>query len=88
MNLSLCAGVNASQLIAELSERVCFSAGAACHSKGASVSSVLTAIGLPLDYALGTLRLSVGRATTPEDINKASAIIKEEITKQLSKGNV
>jgi cysteine sulfinate desulfinase/cysteine desulfurase-like protein len=48
---------------------------------------VLTAIDLPLDYALGTLRLSVGRATTPEDIHKASALIKQEINKQLSQRN-
>ena len=77
--------MNASQLIAELSERVCFSAGAACHSKGTSVSGVLTAIDLPLDYALGTLRLSVGRATTMEEIDKASMLIADEINKQLSR---
>eukprot|EP00854_Cymbomonas_tetramitiformis_P017507 gene17507-20844_t len=61
----------ASQLLAEIGERVAASAGAACHSGGGpAISAVLKAIQLPKEYALGTLRLSVGRHTTREDIDE------------------
>jgi cysteine desulfurase len=32
-------------------------------------SHVLVAMGVPLDWAMGTVRCSVGRGTTPEDID-------------------
>lgn len=51
------------------------SAGAACHAGAVDVSPVLTAIGLDPDYAMGTLRFSVGRQTTEEEIQKAVGII-------------
>ncbi len=58
------------------------SAGAACHTDSIDVSPVLTAIGLDKDYAMGTIRFSVGRYTTDEEIIKASGII-TDIVKRL-----
>ena len=52
-------------------KRVCASAGAACHADRVEVSSVLEAMAVPLDYAMGTLRFSVGRSTTAEEIDFA-----------------
>lgn len=40
------------------------STGAACHSDKVEVSYVLSAMGVPLDYAMGTVRFSTGRYTT------------------------
>jgi cysteine desulfurase len=71
------AGVSASALLGELSDRLAASAGAACHSGvgGAAVSPVLRAMGVAEEYALGTLRLSTGRHTTQRDVDGAARLI-------------
>jgi len=51
------------------------SAGAACHTDSVDLSPVLTAIGLEMEYAMGTIRFSVGRSTTADEIGRASQII-------------
>ena len=73
-------GVSASRLLGDLSDRLAASAGAACHSGGAAVSSVLAAMGVPAEVALSTLRLSVGRHTTREEVDRAAALIIEYVT--------
>ena len=65
-------GLEANTIISELSEIVAASAGAACHSENVEVSSVLEAIGLPLEYAMGTIRFSVGRFTTRQEVEAAA----------------
>jgi cysteine desulfurase len=57
------------------------SPGAACHSDHADVSSVLKAMRVPMEYALGTIRFSVGRFTTAEEIDKALQSISEAVRK-------
>ena len=44
------------------------SAGSACTSGNVEPSYVLVAMGLPLDWAMGSVRSSLGRGTTAEDI--------------------
>jgi cysteine desulfurase len=51
------------------------STGAACSSGAVKPSHVLLAIGLSADEARSSLRFSLGRATTSEEINRAIAII-------------
>lgn len=60
----------ASQILSEL-VGVAASAGAACHSDHVAVSPVLKAMAVPLEYAVGTVRLSVGRTTTEDEIDRA-----------------
>lgn len=43
------------------------------------MSPVLEAMGVPREYALGTLRLCVGRATTAEEIDHAVAHILQAV---------
>ena len=50
---------------------VAASAGAACHSDQVEVSHVLAAMKVPTEYAMGTIRFSVGRFTTAEEIDRA-----------------
>ncbi len=50
---------------------VAVSAGAACHSDSIDISPVLTAMGIPMEYAMGTIRFSVGRMTTSDEIERA-----------------
>ncbi len=71
-------GLEADRILANLST-VAASAGAACHSDRAEVSHVLTAMNVPTKYAMGTLRFSVGRFTTEEEIDRALAEIKEVV---------
>ncbi|MFI1358120.1 cysteine desulfurase family protein [Streptomyces sp. NPDC020898] len=51
------------------------STGSACHSGTHTPSPVLTAMGLDADRALGALRLSLGRWSTPEDIETAATAL-------------
>ncbi len=68
-------GVQVSTLLARLDGRVAASAGAACHSDRVSISAVLQAMKVPYEYALGTVRLSVGKMTTESEIDIAAGEI-------------
>ena len=68
----------AGEILAHLPD-VAVSAGAACHSDGVHISHVLTAMGVPVNFALGTLRLSVGRMTTPSDITEGAARVSRAV---------
>ncbi len=72
-------GVEASTLLAEIGDRVAASAGAACHAAGVELSSVLEAMRVPMRYAMGTVRFSVGRATTEKDVDGAVAIVADAV---------
>lgn len=62
-------GVNGSELLMKLDEKgICASAGSACSSGSSMPSHVLTAIGLPSEYAEGTLRVTFGDKNTKEDV--------------------
>jgi cysteine desulfurase len=63
--------VNASELLTAIEPYVAASAGAACHSGEVLISHVLRAMGVPADWARGTLRLSTGRHTTLEEVRDA-----------------
>jgi cysteine desulfurase len=51
------------------------STGAACSSGAVEPSHVLTAIGLPPEEARASLRFSLGRHTTPADIDFALSVV-------------
>jgi cysteine desulfurase len=58
---------------------VAASSGSACASGSLDPSHVLLAMGLSLDEALGSLRLTTGYATTDADITRARAIISSQL---------
>ncbi|MCP4657848.1 MAG: selenide, water dikinase SelD [bacterium] len=64
-------GLEANTLLDEL-EEVAASAGAACHADEVEVSPTLEAMGLPERLAMGTIRFSVGRETTAEEVDRAA----------------
>jgi cysteine desulfurase len=68
-------GVEANTLLSEIGEQVAASAGAACHADEVDVSAVLEAMHVPVDWAMGTVRFSVGRGTTSEEIDRAVAVV-------------
>src|SRR5215470_12774468 len=48
---------------------VAVSAGSACTSGNVEPSYVLVAMGVPLDWAMGAVRCSLGRSTTADDVD-------------------
>ena len=60
---------------------VCASSGSACTSASLDPSHVLTAIGLPADAAHGSLRLSLGRDNTAEDVDYLISTLPEIVAK-------
>lgn len=72
--------IEANILLNELeSKGIAASAGAACHTDSVDVSPVLTAIKLDTEFAMGTIRFSVGKYTTEKEIERASKIIVETV---------
>lgn len=76
-------GVQSGELLKRIQMRVACSAGSACHASGGRLSPILVAMKVPIDFAQGTLRLSVGASTTSEEIDQASFIITNEVRKQI-----
>ncbi len=68
-------GLDAGYLLAAINPQVAASPGAACHSDTVSISHVLQAMQVPLEWAQGTIRFSVGRMTTIEEIDRAIAVV-------------
>ncbi len=56
-------------------EGIAASAGAACHADSVDVSTTLEAMKVPIERAMGTIRFSTGRMTTPEEIDRAIDIV-------------
>lgn len=69
-------GLESEALLYLLSEKgVCASAGAACSSGALEPSPVLLAMGVPYEVAHGSLRFSICKDTTREEIEKAVEIL-------------
>lgn len=73
LNLSF-AGVTGAELLASTPE-IAASTGSACHDGTGELSGVLKAMGMPRAQGFGAVRFSLGRLTTPEEIDRAATII-------------
>lgn len=74
-------GIKGSLLLARCDE-IAASTGAACHAGGVETpSAVLTAMGIDHEAALGAVRLSLGRATTESEVERAAAVLLREYGK-------
>ena len=71
-------GIEADSILAAVDE-IAVSPGAACHSDSVNVSAVLTAMHVPVEYAMGTIRFSTGRMTTVEEIDRAVEMLAKQI---------
>lgn len=60
---------------------ICVSSASACSSLSLSPSHVLLALGLKPEQAHGTIRISIGRFTTNEEINYLLKVLPDIITK-------
>jgi len=73
--------INASRLLPEMKE-IAASTGSACHTGATTVSSVLVAMRVPRRYTMGTVRLSTGKMTTEEEIDRAVEIISGAVERE------
>lgn len=62
-------------------EGVCASVGSACTTGSAEPSHVLTALGYPEEEARGSLRLSLGRTSTREEIDRAVEVVPRTLSR-------
>jgi cysteine desulfurase len=60
---------------------ICASTGSACSSSSAEPSHVLLAIGLPPQQAHGSLRFTLGKWTTEEDIERVLKVLPGIVSK-------
>jgi len=82
-------GVSAESLLIALDRRgIAASAGAACSAGSIEPSHVLLALGMSEEQAMSTIRLSLGRGNTPEEIGFAAEVIAEEVNRLRSRSVV
>ena len=74
--------VDGENLLTALSTQIAVSNGSACNSASVEPSHVLTAMGVERSLAYASLRLSIGRYTMENDVEKAIEIITNEVAKQ------
>lgn len=80
-NLNLAfAGVDGELLLLALKD-LALSSGSACNSASVEPSFVLRAMGVPDPLAQSSLRLSLGRFTTPEEVDQAAQMLCQVVTR-------
>ena len=83
-NLNVGLPVESSALLAALPE-LALSTGSACTSAVPEPSHVLLALGIERARALGSVRIGIGRPTSPDEIERAADLLAERVAK-LSRG--
>jgi len=75
VNMSI-AGIEGESMILRLDyQGICVSSGSACTSGSLAASHVLLGLGLPHELAHGSLRMTLGKDTTSEDIDKVLEVL-------------
>jgi cysteine desulfurase len=67
-------GASGSELLARTPE-LCASTGAACHSGTVTMSPTLAAMSVAPEVARGTIRLSLGRYSSEEEVERAASLL-------------
>lgn len=74
------AGVDGATLLILLDEEgICASGGSACNTGESRISYVIEALGVPKEYAVGTVRMTLGKDTTRQEIDAAVDSLKRNI---------
>lgn len=77
------AGMSGEALVRELDLRgIAVSAGSACTAGSTRISHVLAALGMEEALAVGTLRFSMGRDNTRDEILRTASILKKLVNRQ------
>jgi cysteine desulfurase len=78
-------GVDAHSLSSLICKDINISTGSACHVDSVEISSVLKAMKVDLKLAAGTVRISTGKYTTNDEIDRAVDIITHAVLKLQTK---
>ena len=74
------AGIDGATLLILLDEEgICASGGSACNTGESRISYVIEALGVPKEYAAGTVRMTLGKDTTRQEIDAAVDSLKRNI---------
>ncbi|MCX7788577.1 MAG: selenide, water dikinase SelD, partial [Spirochaetes bacterium] len=73
-------GVDAATILSEL-DGIAVSAGAACHADKVEISHVIAALKVPEEVARGTIRFSVGRETSEQEVDLAAIRMVEVVSR-------
>ncbi|MEN0074942.1 MAG: aminotransferase class V-fold PLP-dependent enzyme, partial [Paracraurococcus sp.] len=76
LNLTFPGGIDAQALLRAVPD-LCLSTGSACSSAAVEPSYVLRALGIPEAEARATLRIGIGRFTSPAEADQAAALLAE-----------
>ena len=80
-------GIDGNELLIQLDiEGFACSSGSACKTGNPEPSEVLTAIGLEEEWALGSLRVSLGKQTTDEELAKFIATLTKVVARMRNLG--
>jgi cysteine desulfurase len=81
LNVSI-AGTDSEALLMHLDlAGVAASSGSACSTGSVEPSHVLMAMGVPRDLALGAIRFSFGRQSTPQDVERVAEVMPAVVAK-------
>ena len=73
-------GISGTALLVLLEEEGIFaSAGSACSAGSTNLSHVIKALGVSKEYAYGTIRFTMGRDTTKEELDKTISVLKKSV---------
>jgi cysteine desulfurase len=81
VNISIAGVSGEAMLIALRLEGICASNGSACNSSSTEPSHVLLSMGLPDELREGTIRLTLGRDTTKEDIDSVTGALSSIVSR-------
>ena len=84
LNVSI-EGVIGEEVLAATPE-IASSTGSACHEGSTDPSPVLMAMGMSRERALGALRLTLGRWTTEDEVERAARLLARSIDSLSNKG--
>lgn len=84
LNLRL-PGADAEAVIAN-SPEICISTGSACTAAIPEPSHVLVAMGVPPEHAFESVRISVGETTTLDDVERATVVLADAVSRVRSLG--
>ncbi|HXB38894.1 MAG TPA: cysteine desulfurase family protein [Bacteroidia bacterium] len=73
-------GINSAALIPKINSKICVSSGSACTSALAQPSHVLKAMGLSDEDSYSSIRFSLGKYTTEQEIDETIALFKKIIS--------
>ena len=72
-------GMPAGDLVSLVADQIAISTGSACSTGSPGPSRVLLALGVGHELASTGVRISLGRFTTPQDVDTASAVLRQAL---------